>query len=68
MSTNRAQINRAIRKAGIDAELMPRVPGAGTFHFCRRSDGTPQDGSVYVFYMNQLTTEQWIDEARAAEF
>lgn len=54
-----ASVNRALKKAGIDAEL---VKGKGYFWF----DGDEASGfysnSVSVFRVNQLTDDQWVKE------
>lgn len=53
------QINKEIAKRGYDATL---VKGDGYFYFIGPAVDNITSTSVYVYKVNQLPLEQWIDE------
>jgi len=57
----RATVNKAIKHLG-DIEL---VKGSGYFYFVGGSVDVNADG-VYVYSLNELPLERWIEEAKAA--
>lgn len=55
-------INQALKKAGIDAEI---VKGDGYYYFFGKDVEHAREQGVYdVCYLNQLTVEQWVSRAR----
>lgn len=55
-------INRALKELGIKMEL---VKGEGYFYFVGEDCDDRESTSVMVYRLNQLTKEQWIEEARS---
>lgn len=55
-------INKALAAKGIKAEL---IKGEGYFYFIGDDVDCNVDG-VYVFSLNELTLDRWIDEAVSA--
>jgi len=62
MRTTLAAVNKALAAAGIDAEL---VKGDGYFYFVGQDVELAREQGVYgVFRLNDLSLEQWVEEAR----
>lgn len=56
------KINAELAKQGIPAEL---VKGDGYFYFCGEAVALAKEQGVYgVYRLNDLSLEQWIQEAR----
>ena len=53
-------VNKAINFAGLNAEL---VKGEGYFYFVGSQVDTGK-GGVYVNALNELSVEEWVEEAR----
>lgn len=63
MRTTIAAINKALRDAGIDAEI---VRGEGYFYFVGSDTDCAEEQGVYgVFRLSDLTVAQWVEEARS---
>jgi len=60
--TTRAAVNKAIASLG-DIEL---VKGNGYFYFVGNSVSVDA-GGVYVYGIKELTLDQWVEEAKAAQ-
>lgn len=60
-NVTRAAVNNEIKKLGFDAEL---VKGEGYFYFIGSDVECDCDG-VYVYMINELTFEEWIEELRS---
>ncbi len=54
-------INRAILDAGLNAEI---VRGVGYFYFVGDDVDLRKESSVYVYRLNELSIEEWVEEAR----
>jgi hypothetical protein len=53
-------VNRALAKEGIRGEINR---GKGYFYFTGDDLENSSIGGVYVYRLNQLTLEQWLEEA-----
>lgn len=56
------QVNKALKAAGIDAELLR---GEGYFYFSGKAMDVVQEQGVYgVYRLNELSVERWVAEAQ----
>lgn len=55
------RVNKALEAAGINGELFK---GDGYFYFMGESFDKSNKPGVYVVSINQLTFEQWMEEAK----
>ena len=62
-SISKAQINSKIKHLGVEIQ---GNKGAGYFYFTSLENGYQIGLSVYVCYLNQLTLEQWVEQAKTA--
>lgn len=54
-------VNKAIAEAGIRAQL---VRGTGYYYFVGDDVSVTRATGVYVYRLNELTLEEWLEEAR----